>query len=149
MTETEEFVATMGPRIAQAGRAIHNGNTAPWMGMWSRREPVTLFGAIKSGRNWGELEPIFEGLGQQFSNCLSYEVEIVAAEASGNLAYIVALEHTTASINGAEPTSYVLRVTTIFRCEDGAWKAVHRHGDALTADFGCRVSRSVAPSAHA
>jgi len=43
----------------------------------------------------------------------------VAAEASGDLAYTVALEHTTASVNGAEPRPYVLRVTTIFRREDG------------------------------
>jgi ketosteroid isomerase-like protein len=60
----------------------------------------------------------------------------VAAEASGDLAYIVALEHTTASINGAEPTSYFLRVTSVFRRENGEWRAVHRHGDALTATFG-------------
>jgi hypothetical protein len=30
----------------------------------------------------------------------------------------------------------VLRVTTIFRRENGEWKAVHRHGDALSANFG-------------
>ena len=136
MTETEEFLATMRPRIVEAGTAIHNGNSAPWLAMWSRTEPLTLFGAVKSGRDWGEIGPIFEALSEQFSHCLSHKPEILAAEAIGDLAYIVALEHTTASINGAEPTSYVLRVTTIFRCEDGEWKAVHRHGDALTATFG-------------
>ena len=118
---------------------MHNGDSRPWMAMWSRTEPVTLFGAVKSGRDWGELAPIFAALGEQFSNCLSYKPEIVAAEARGDLAYIVALEHTTASINGAEPTSYVLRVTTIFRREDGEWKAVHRHGDSLAADFGIDI----------
>ena len=135
-TETERFLETMGPRLTEVGTAMHNGDSHPWMAMWSRTEPVTLFGAVKSGRDWGELAPIFQALGEQFSNCLSYKPEIVAAEARGDLAYIVALEHTTASVNGAEPTSYVLRVTTIFRREDGEWKAVHRHGDALSADFG-------------
>jgi ketosteroid isomerase-like protein len=136
MTETERFLATMRPRMTEVGTAMHNGDSGPWMAMWSRTEPLTLFGAVKSGRDWSELGPIFEALGKQFSNCPSYEIEIVAAEARGDLAYIVALEHTTASVNGAEPMSYVLRVTTIFRREDGEWKAVHRHGDALTADFG-------------
>ena len=136
MNETEQFVATMRPRLTEVGTAIHNGDSGPWMAMWSRTEPLTLFGAVKSGRDWGEIEPIFEALGQQFSNCRSYEVEIVAAEARGDLAYIVALEHTTTSIHDAEPTSYVLRVTTIFRREDGEWMAVHRHGDALAAAFG-------------
>ncbi|HYI16939.1 MAG TPA: nuclear transport factor 2 family protein [Thermomicrobiales bacterium] len=136
MKETERFLATMRPRITEVGTAIHNGDSGPWMAMWSRTEPLTLFGAVKSGRDWREIEPIFDALGQQFSNCRSYEIEIVTAEARGDLAYIVALEHTTASINGAEPTSYVLRVTTIFRREDSEWKAVHRHGDALAAAFG-------------
>jgi ketosteroid isomerase-like protein len=53
----------------------------------------------------------------------------IAAGASGDLAYIVALEHTTASINGAPPQPYVLRATTVFRREDGEWRVVHRHGD--------------------
>ena len=35
-----------------------------------------------------------------------------------------------ASVNGAEPRPYVLRVTTIFRREDGEWKVVHRHANA-------------------
>ena len=114
----------------------------PWMAMWSRTEPLTLFGAVKSGRDWDEIAPIFQELGQQFSNCLSHKTEIVAAEARGDLAYIVALERTTASINGAEPTPYVLRVTTIFRRENGEWKAVHRHGDALAAGIRHRQRSS-------
>jgi hypothetical protein len=55
--------------------------------------------------------------------------QIIAASASGDLAYIVALEHTTASVKGAPAQPYVLRVTTVFRREDGEWKVVHRHGD--------------------
>jgi ketosteroid isomerase-like protein len=78
-------------------------------------------------------------LGQQFSNCLSYENEIVAAQARGDLAYTVALERVTASISGGEPEPYVLRVTTIFRRDHGEWKVVHRHGDALAADSGAVV----------
>jgi ketosteroid isomerase-like protein len=113
----------------------------PRIAMWSRAEPLTLFGAAISGRGWGEIGPIFDRLGKQFSNCLSYQNEIVAAEARGDLAYTVALEHTTASINGADPKPYVLRATTIFRREDGEWKVVHRHGDALAADSAVAVNR--------
>jgi ketosteroid isomerase-like protein len=132
MTETEQFLATMGPRITDAEIALHNGDSAPRSAMWSRAEPLTLFGAAISGRGWREIGPIFDTLGQQFSGCLSYQNQIVAAEASGDLAYTVALEHTTASVNGAEPRPYVVRVTTIFRREDGEWKVVHRHAPAVT-----------------
>ena len=141
MTQTEEFLATMRVRITEAETALHNGDAGPRIAMWSRAEPLTLFGAAISGRGWGEIGPIFGALGKQFANCLSYENEIVAAEAHDDLAYTVALEHTTASVNGAEPEPYVLRVTTIFRREDGQWKVVHRHGDALAADSAAVVGR--------
>jgi ketosteroid isomerase-like protein len=145
MTETDEFLATMRPRINEAEVALHNGDVGLRSAMWSRTEPLTLYGAAMSGRGWGEIAPIFKALGRQFSNCLSYRNEIIAAGASGDLAYTVAMEHTTASIDGAKPTPYVLRVTTIFRREDGEWKVVHRHADALTADSGGVVARLTSP----
>ena len=116
--------------------------------VWSRTEPLTLFGAAVSARGWDEIGPTFDWLANTFSNCTSYENEIIAAGASGDLAYIVALEHTTASINGAEPLPYVLRATTIFRREGGDWKVVHRHGDPLAPQSGAEVVKQMlsAPS---
>jgi ketosteroid isomerase-like protein len=145
VTETQQFLAAMRPRITEAETALHNGDPGPRIAMWSRAEPLTLFGAAMTGSGWDQIRPIFETLGGQFSNCQSYENEIVAAEACGDLAYTVALEHTTTSINGAESQPYVLRVTTIFRREGGEWKVVHRHGDALAADSGEAVGRLTPP----
>ena len=145
MTDTEQFLATMRPRITETEIALHNGDSGPRIAMWSRTEPLTLFGAAMSAHGWGEIGPSFDTLGKQFSNCLSYENEIIAAGASGDLAYTVALEHTTASIKGAEPKPYVLRATTIFRREDGEWKVVHRHADALAADSEAVVGQLTFP----
>jgi hypothetical protein len=39
MTETEQFLATMGPRITAAETALHNGDSGPRIAMWSRAEP--------------------------------------------------------------------------------------------------------------
>jgi ketosteroid isomerase-like protein len=96
--------------------------------MWAREDPVTLFGAEveRSGRS--ELDPIFEWIASRFSACRSLDYEVVAAGASGDLAYLVAYEHINATANG-EPVSYTLRATTIFRREAGEWQVVHRHGD--------------------
>jgi ketosteroid isomerase-like protein len=44
------------------------------------------------------------------------------------MAYTVGYERTQASING-EPRPYVLRVTQVYRREDGDWKVAHRHAD--------------------
>jgi ketosteroid isomerase-like protein len=130
----------------QAEIALHNGDAAPRIAMWSRNDPVTLFGAALSGGGWAEIGPVFERLGSSFSNCTSYQNEVVAAGASGDLAYIVAFEHTTASIKGAPPQPYVLRVTTVFRREDGEWKVVHRHADPASEAAGALVERLASTS---
>jgi ketosteroid isomerase-like protein len=57
-----------------------------------------------------------------------YSFEVLAAGVSGDLAYTIGFEHKTVSIDG-RPTTYTLRVTHVYRREDGEWKIVHRHGD--------------------
>ncbi|MGQ0847848.1 MAG: YybH family protein [Actinomycetota bacterium] len=61
-------------------------------------------------------------------NCQSSAIDLVAADVSGDLAYTVHREITSTSVDG-EPSGYVLRVTQVYRREDGEWKVVHRHGD--------------------
>jgi ketosteroid isomerase-like protein len=145
MTETDQFLAAMRARITEAEIALHDGDSGPREAMWSRTDPLTLFGAAMSGRGWDEIGPIFDALGKRFTGCPSYDNEIIAVEARGDLAYTVALERITASVNGAEPKPYVLRATTIFRREAGEWRVVHRHGDALAADFGMVVGQLETP----
>ena len=71
--------------------------------MWSRNEPVTLFGAALSGSGWAQIEPTFRALQSRFSNYTSWEFKLLAAGASVDLAYLVGIEHTTASVAGAPP----------------------------------------------
>jgi ketosteroid isomerase-like protein len=40
----------------------------------------------------------------------------------------VGYEHTQASVDGV-PRTYSLRVTQVYRREDGEWKVAHRHAD--------------------
>ena len=97
--------------------------------MWSRNDPVTVFGNAVSAAGWDRIHPLFEALATRFSNCSSYAIEVVAADAGADLGYVVAIERTTASVGGREPASFSLRVTSIFRREGAEWKVVHRHAD--------------------
>lgn len=92
---------------------------------------MTLFGAALQGSGWPKISAIFDLVASRFSNCTSWEYEVIAADASGDLAYIVGIEHTTASVDGATPEPYALRVTNILRRERGEWKVVHRHADPM------------------
>lgn len=131
MSELDDFLASTMPRQVQAETAMHNGDAGPRTAMWSQKDPVTLFGAMVSRSGWEDLSATFGWLASRFSDCSAYDIELVAAGASGDLAYTVAYEYTTASVEGRPPVSYRLRVTHVYRREDGEWRVVHRHGDSL------------------
>lgn len=130
MSERDVFLDSMMPRQIEAETALHNGEVEPRLAMWSRSDPVTLFGAWFSATGWDAVSGIFKRLAEAMEDCESYEVELVAADASGDLAYTVTYEHTTVTVN-AIPATYTLRVTHVYRREDGEWRIVHRHGDPI------------------
>lgn len=125
----EEFVTWVQSVLRDAEIAIHNGNAAPRRAIWSRRGPVSVLGAWQNARGQEELDALFAYLADSFSNCTSYEFELFDAEVRGDTAYTVGLEHTSVSVDGV-PRTYTLRVTQIYRREDGVWTVVHRHGSA-------------------
>lgn len=137
MSERDDFLRSVLPRLTEVDTALHNGDAKPRLALWAAHEPVTVFGAVLSVTGREEIASAFEWLAARFSNCESFEYEVVAADASGDLGYIVGMEHTTASVGGGPPEPYSLRVTTILRREEGEWKVVHRHADPVP-DSGAR-----------
>ena len=127
-TETDNFLAEMVPKQLAADGAIHDGDAGPRLALWSENEPLTLFGASLSGSGRAELEPVFRNVASWFSHSDSFDLEIIAAGVSGDLAYTVGYEHTTTTVEGT-PRKYSLRVTHAYRRENGAWRIVHRHAD--------------------
>jgi ketosteroid isomerase-like protein len=134
-SETEQFLAEMLPKQRAAEQAMHNGEAAPRLTLWSRNDPVTLYGARLSASGWADIEPAFRAVASWFSDSKEYEFEVIAADASGDLAYTVGYEHNQVKVNG-EPRTYTLRVTHVYRREDGQWRIVHRHGDPPPTKHG-------------
>jgi ketosteroid isomerase-like protein len=128
-TAVDDFLAEMLPKQVAAETAIHNGDVEPRLALWSRTDPVTLYGAKVSGTGWDDLSAMFRTVASWFSDSTEYEFELVAAGASGDLAYTVGYEHNRVKVAG-EPQSYTLRVTHVYRREDGQWRIVHRHADS-------------------
>ena len=128
MTDKEEFIAWTQSRLRDAETALHNGDAEPRLALWSSREPVSVLGAWRSATGQEEVRHLFRALAETLSDCTSHVYDIVAAEVIGDMAFTAGYERTQASING-ERRRYVLRVTQIYRREDGEWKVAHRHGD--------------------
>jgi len=130
MSERDDFLADVIPRQVAAEKAIHDGDVAPRLAMWSRSDPVTLFGAFgPNNSGWDEVSRTFLWVASRFSNCTAYNLDLVAAGVSGDLAYTVGYERSAASSEGGPVTPNTLRVTHVYRRENGEWKIVHRHGD--------------------
>ena len=131
MAESDEFLTWFRTALYEAERAMHNGQAAPRRLLWSRNEPVSVLGAWRNANGQPEIDQLFEALAESFSNCTSFEFELLAYGVVGDIAYTAGFEHTSVSVDG-EPREYTLRVTQVYRREDGEWRVAHRHGDTVT-----------------
>jgi ketosteroid isomerase-like protein len=130
VTDREEFVAWTQTRLRDAETALHNGDPEPRLALWSTGEPVTVLGAWRSATGQEEVRGLFRDLAETFADCKSHLYELVSVDVVGDLAYTAGYERTQATVNG-ERRRYVLRVTQVYRREDGEWKVTHRHGDTV------------------
>ncbi|WP_120521593.1 nuclear transport factor 2 family protein [Arthrobacter celericrescens] len=130
MTANDDFQAWVKSTLYQAELALHNGDSAPRRAIWSRNEPVSILGAWRNAYGQEQVDETFDFLERSFSNCTSYAFELQAHDVTGDMAYTVGLEHTSASVDG-QPRNYTLRVTQVYRREDGEWKVAHRHADTV------------------
>jgi ketosteroid isomerase-like protein len=119
----------------RAGDAFHTGDPEPKKKLFSRGDDATLANPLgRTARGWSEVEKTMEYAASRYREGEPIRYERVSEYATADLAYVVEFERSRVKVGGADEMSPIsLRVTTIFRREDGAWKIVHRHADALAA----------------
>ncbi len=134
MGEPDDFTSKVLERQRVANDAMYAGDPEPYLSMWSRDDPVSLFGAwgpCKAG--WDELSRTYRWVGSRFSRGhVSYPLEVV--HAGTDLAYTVGYEQGEVRIDGGPLRPVKIRVTHIYRREHDEWKLVHRHGDFAPTD---------------
>jgi ketosteroid isomerase-like protein len=117
----------------QVAAAFVQGDPGPLRAISTSADPATLFGP-GGGAEQGAAHvlSVNEAGARQFGAGGTTRLEVLHAAADGNLAYWTGWQHATVNVGDAkEPVPMKLRVTEIFRREDGAWKLVHRHADPL------------------
>ncbi|MFE7170001.1 YybH family protein [Streptomyces sp. NPDC057616] len=130
MTDHDGFLAWVRTALYEAEVALHNGDAAPRRALWSRDEPVSVLGAWRNAYGLQQVDQLFTHLEKSFSDCTSYVFDLQSYDVVGDMAYTTGLEHTSTSVDG-EPRTYTLRVTQVYRREDGEWRVAHRHGDTV------------------
>ena len=139
MGELEEFRNVFLARQTEAEEAMVHGHVEPRLALWSRRDPVSLLGGWGPNKTgWAELERIFgwvaERLGGTNYSDFRYDVEVADVSADGQMAYTVGFERFNEVLADGEKKPWTVRVTHVYRREDGDWKIVHRHGDLAPVD---------------
>jgi ketosteroid isomerase-like protein len=118
------------PVQIDTGVDMHSGDPSSWIAAWSHQDPVSVFGAGVRGRSgWDEVLRTITWVAGRFDGCTDYHYELVSADVHGDLAFTCGFERYTASRPDGDPVTTELRVTQVYRREDGVWKIVHRHGD--------------------
>ena len=135
MSDRDDFLHWFQTTWRAAETALHKGDASPRFQTWSEQAPVTLFGAWLNAFTPEAAREAFQRLAESFSEATSSDIDLIAAEVSGDLAYTAHREITSTRVDG-EPREYVLRVTQVYRREEGAWRVVHRHGDTEAVSAG-------------
>jgi ketosteroid isomerase-like protein len=117
-----------------AEAAMYLGDPEPFKALWSRRDDISLFGAFgPCKKGWDQVGKTVEWVASRFrQGVVTAEYEVVYE--GGDLAYSVGYEIGDVALDGAPVTRQRLRVTQIYRREDGQWRLVHRHGDFAPTD---------------
>ena len=109
------------------------GNPEPVKELFSNRDDVTLANPLCSpARGWDQVAATIERASSFMRDGEDLHCEPVAKYVTPELAYTVWIERVKAKVGGREDiTQTALRVTMIFRPEEGVWKVVHRHADPI------------------
>jgi ketosteroid isomerase-like protein len=110
------------------------GNPEPLKLLFSHREDATLANPFGPPvRGWDQAAATMDRAASFYRDGEVVGFDRVAMNVTTELAYIVEIEKFQSKMGGSdEMTPVTLRVTSIFRPEDGTWKIVHRHADPIT-----------------
>ena len=130
---SNDFSQFMKQREEAAGSYI-NGDAGPLGELAAKESPATFFspggGYVQTAeqvldRYNGDARYFKAGSGEG-------RFEILHMGSSGDLGYWVGFQQATTKLEGnPDPVPFNLRITEIFRRENGEWKLIHRHADPL------------------
>jgi ketosteroid isomerase-like protein len=123
-------------QLREALTAVANGDPEPMKALCSHTDAISqcgFWGGVESG--WAEVGERWDWVAAQFvpgPGVVTADTAYLTV--TGEMAYGVFIERWWGQFTSRpEPTETMIRATLIFRREDGAWKAVHRHGDERVA----------------
>jgi ketosteroid isomerase-like protein len=84
-----------------------------------------------------------KALGGFFSNG-SFKQEVIQSIVSHDVAALVIIERPSVEVGGLPKQEWPLRVTLVFRRENGEWRLAHRHADPLVHGISVQLAATLA-----
>lgn len=127
----KEFQAALAGMDA-AQLELQNGRPAAYKAVWSHADDVTLSGGFGGTieKGWDQVSRRLDWAGAQFAKGTN-TIDRIVAQARGDLAYVVQIEHIRFYAPGQTNESVRdYRVTMVFRREADGWRIIHRQADS-------------------
>jgi len=131
-SKPEDFGAFMRQRDA-AARAYVCGDGAPVERITPRTGDATFFpphGGTVQGAE--AVAARFAKDVQAFGAEGTSKLDVLQSDSAGDLAFWTGFQNADVTLGG-KAMRMKLRVTEVFRFQDGGWKMIHRHADTLAA----------------
>ena len=125
-------------RRDRAALANTRGDAGPVGALTSSTGPVSFFGPDGSSITGAPaVQAAFAAGAARFLPEGASRLEILQMEATGDVGYWSGIQHADVHMHSKDtPVPMDLRITELFRRQDGEWKLVHRHADMLKAQGG-------------
>jgi ketosteroid isomerase-like protein len=129
---SDEDVSTLVERTAEASSAFIRGEMRRYVELIEHADDYTLLAPFGGAPRYG-----FDASDEALDATARYfrggeaEQDVVATYASGDLVVLVVIERQHGQVGGLPDQDMSLRVTLVFRRDDGVWRQVHRHADPL------------------
>ena len=143
-------VGALVDRAEQAHAALMRGDVARYRALIETTGDFTLMSPFggKPSRGATSSEE-WAAIGRFFKNGKDSTLELVQAYRSEYMIVLAAIERTHVEVGAIPAQQWALRVTLVFRKENGQWLLAHRHADALAGGISVEQAAALVRGAQA
>ncbi len=134
---SEKDVADLIQRAADAASALIRGDAREYFRLLPHADDFTLMAPWggEPRRGFDTSEETLDALAAYFQGGEA-EFDVLQSYTSPELVVLVVIERQHGKVGGLAEQDLSLRVTLVFRRDEGEWRLVHRHADPLVHPIG-------------
>lgn len=145
---SDETIAELVRLSERSNTVLMRGDIDAYRSLIRLSDDFTLMAPFggKPTRGSDMTEERWQAMGRFFKNG-DFAQELVHAYASPDMVVLALIERSNVEVGGLPAQDWALRVTLVYRRENGAWQLAHRHADPLATGVGLEQAAGLARGA--